>query len=96
MVFPFDLTSPMGWGYENVWAHRLDQAQMKMGIIDAVPVDHSLRKPVAYYRWDEANQQQRLFLSKHEHIPLDQCFRVLDVFNLTQVNNPRGKAISTN
>ena len=22
IVFPFDLSSPMGWGYENVWSHR--------------------------------------------------------------------------
>jgi hypothetical protein len=80
LVFPFDLTSSMGWGYENVWAHRLEQAQKKMGIIDVIPVSHSLRKPVAFYRWDEADRQRALFLSKHEHLPLDQCFRVLDVF----------------
>jgi glycosyltransferase involved in cell wall biosynthesis len=79
LAFPFDLTSPMGWGYENVWAFRIERAQMRMGIIDAVPVDHSLRKPVANYSWDEANRQRNLYLSQHEHLPLDECFRVLDV-----------------
>jgi glycosyltransferase involved in cell wall biosynthesis len=93
-VFPFDLTSPMGWGYENVWAYRLDQLQLKMGIIDIVPVDHSLRKPVAFYSWDEANRQRSLFLSKHDHIPTDQCFRVLDVIGLSSANKEHGNAIA--
>jgi hypothetical protein len=52
---------------------------MKMGIIDAVPVDHSLRKPVANYAWAEANQQRKDLLAVHEHYTLDQCFRVLEV-----------------
>jgi hypothetical protein len=94
LVFPFDLTSPMGWGYENVWAHRLKQARMKMGIIDVVPVDHSLRKPVAFYRWDEANRQRSLFLSKHEHTPIDQCFRVLDVISLNKAPKPYEKRVA--
>jgi glycosyltransferase involved in cell wall biosynthesis len=94
LVFPFDLTSPMGWGYENVWAYRVDRSQMKMGIIDGVPVDHSLRKPVVYYRWDEANQQRNAFLSKNEHIPIDECFRVLDVICSSDTSNANAKAIA--
>jgi glycosyltransferase involved in cell wall biosynthesis len=94
IVFPFDLTSPMGWGYENVWAHRLEQARMKMGIIDVVPVDHSLRKPVAFYHWDEANRQRSLYLSKHEHTPIDQCFRVLDVISMKEAPKQHGNGIA--
>jgi hypothetical protein len=94
LVFPFDLTSPMGWGYENVWAYRLAQSNLKMGIVDAVPVDHSLRKPVAHYDWDEADRQRTRFLEQHDHLPLDQCFRVLDVINLGRTNNGDGSAIA--
>ena len=94
LVFPFDLTSPMGWGYENVWAYRVDQRQMKMGIIDVVPVDHSLRKPVAFYRWDEADRQRSLYLSKHKHLPIDQCLRVLDVIGLREAKAANGNAIA--
>lgn len=94
LVFPFDLTSPMGWGYENVWAYRLAQHQMKMGIIDVVPVDHSLRKPVAYYDWDEAERQRTKFLDRHDHLPLEQCFRVLDVINLGSTNYGDGSAFA--
>lgn len=79
LVFPFDLDSPMGWGYENRWAYLLAHHGLKMGIIDALPIDHSLRKPVAHYSWAEADRQRKQYLRKHEHFPLDQCFRVLEV-----------------
>ena len=79
LVLPFDLTSPMGWGYESVWSRQLAQRGQKMGIIDATPVDHSLRKPVANYSWAEANNQRKSLLLKRDHYPLDQCFRVLEV-----------------
>jgi glycosyltransferase involved in cell wall biosynthesis len=77
LVFPFDLTSPMGWGYENVWSFLLAGRGLKMGIIDAVPVDHSLRKSVTNYAWSEADGQRKALLSKHEHFSYDECFRVL-------------------
>src|SRR5439155_1423176 len=79
LVFPFDLTSPMGWGYENRWAYLLSQRGLTMGIIDALPVDHSLRKPVAHYDWSEADRQRSVYLKRHKHLPLDECFRILDV-----------------
>ncbi len=77
LVFPFDLTAPMGWGYENIWSYRLAERGLKMGIIDAVPVDHSLRKPVSGYSWAEADQGRKALWRKHAHFPLDQCMRVL-------------------
>ena len=77
-IFPFDLTSPMGWGYENVWAYEITRRYLKMGIIDGVCVDHSLRKPVANYEWDQADRERSAYLSKHEHIPLEECFRVIN------------------
>jgi glycosyltransferase involved in cell wall biosynthesis len=77
VVFPFDLTSPMGWGYENVWSYRLARRGLKMGIIDAVPVDHSTRKPVANYKWSEADAQRKRLFQRHEHYTYDECFRVL-------------------
>jgi hypothetical protein len=82
LLLPFDLESPMGWGYENVWAHRVQAAGLSMGIVDAVPVDHVLRPPVANYRWDAADAQRRRFLSANEHLPLDACMRVVDVTSL--------------
>jgi hypothetical protein len=78
-VFPFDLTSPMGWGYENVWSWRLEAAGLRMGIVDAVPLDHSMRKPVANYSWDEADRQRTLLLESVPHRDIAECMRVLAV-----------------
>jgi hypothetical protein len=76
LVFPFDLTSSMGWGYENVWAKRCADRGLRIGILDAVPVDHSLRPPVAHYDWSSADRERRDFLARHEHLPLQECFQV--------------------
>ncbi len=84
LVFPFDLTSQMGWGYESVWALRLAERGLKMGIIDALPVEHSMRKPVANYSWHEADAARTAYLARHPHLPLEECFRVLDVISFEE------------
>jgi glycosyltransferase involved in cell wall biosynthesis/Flp pilus assembly protein TadD/SAM-dependent methyltransferase len=76
-VFPFDLISPMGWGYENVWSHEAIRRILKMGIIDAVCVDHSLRKPVVNYEWNQADKERTAYLEKNVHLTLEECFRVV-------------------
>lgn len=81
IIFPFDLMSPMGWGYGNVWSFMFQEKGLKMGIIDHTPVDHSMRKPVQHYSWKEADAQRRVYLSRHPHLKLEECFRVLEVFN---------------
>ena len=79
IVFPFDTSNEMGWGYENVWAHALSKRGIKMGIIDALPVDHSIRKPVAHYDWGAADLQRADYLARHPHFTYDECFHVLDI-----------------
>jgi tetratricopeptide (TPR) repeat protein len=80
-IFPFDLTSSMGWGYENVWSYLVRERKMKMGIIDNTPVDHSMRKPVENYDWNKVDQERREYLRRHNHIPLEACFTSLNVIN---------------
>ncbi len=82
LVFPFDETSAMGWGFENVWAHRLRERGRSQGIIDAVPMDHSIRKPLAHYEWSDANADRERYLARHPHIPLQECVRVLEVIGV--------------
>jgi glycosyltransferase involved in cell wall biosynthesis len=79
LVLPFDETSPMGWGFENVWSHLLRERDRSEGIVDAVPVDHSIRKPVAHYEWSDANAGRDRYLARHPHLPLEECFRVLEI-----------------
>jgi hypothetical protein len=82
LVFPFDETSAMGWGFENVWAHRLRERGRSQGIVDAVPMDHSIRKPVANYEWSDANADRARYLAREPHIPLQECVRVLEVIGV--------------
>jgi O-antigen biosynthesis protein len=77
LLFPFDLLSPMGWGYENVWAYKISQHGHTMGIIDALPVDHSLRPPHAHYDATEAAAACQRMLAVRPHLPLDECQQVL-------------------
>jgi hypothetical protein len=79
LVFPFDESNPMGWGFENVWARLLRDSGIPQGIVDAVPVDHSIRPPVAHYRWSEANGDRDRYLAQNPHLAYEDCFRVLDV-----------------
>ncbi|MBN2298377.1 MAG: hypothetical protein JXM72_07275, partial [Deltaproteobacteria bacterium] len=86
LVFPFDLASSMGWGYENIWSYRLAEHKAKMGIIDGIPIDHSIRKPVANYTWEQADRQRSELLMKHPHLSLDECLRVVDVYQVGEVS----------
>jgi glycosyltransferase involved in cell wall biosynthesis len=79
LVFPFDESNPMGWGFENVWAHLLRERGRSEGIVDAVPVDHSIREPVAHYEWSDAAGDRARYLARHPHLPLEECFRVMEI-----------------
>jgi glycosyltransferase involved in cell wall biosynthesis len=85
LLLPFDLTSSMGWGYENVWSYLLHERGLKMGIIDAVPVCHGLRKSVAHYSWHQADAERTAYWARHPHLPLDDCFRVVDITGASEV-----------
>ena len=79
LVFPFDESNPMGWGFENVWSHLLRERGRSEGIVDAVPVDHSIREPVAHYEWADADADRERYLASHPHLPTEECFRVLEI-----------------
>jgi hypothetical protein len=80
VILPFDERSPMGWGYENVWAYELSRRGLKMGIIDAFPVDHSLRSPNVHYSWKEADANRRRLLDSRPHLSQKDCQQVLAEF----------------
>ena len=75
LIFPFDEASPMGWGYDFFWPTVIAKANLKMGIVDAVPVAHSLRKPVSYYQHETAHREMDEFLTHRPHLsPEEACF----------------------
>jgi len=80
LLTPFDVESPMGWGYDFVWPVEMHRAGRKMGIIDSCPIAHTLRKPVANYSWHAAHEQMTALLAKHAHLePLD-AFQIVKSF----------------
>ena len=77
---PFDLGSPMGWGYDFAWPVVMEEAGLHMGIVDATPIAHSLRKPVAHYDYETANRAMQAFLDTHPHLSRDQAFSIVQAF----------------
>ncbi len=80
LLKPFDVTSPMGWGYDFTWPLAMDAANLKMGIVDALPVSHKLRKPVANYVHAEADVQMKKYLAARPHLTPEQAFYIVESF----------------
>lgn len=66
-VLPFPEESPMGYGLDYIWPVIARKNSFKIGIIDAVPVDHSYRKQGKTYAADDNIQMMKEFLSKYEN-----------------------------
>ena len=80
ILLPFDEMSPMGWGYDFTWPRTMQDAGLRLGIVDATPVRHSLRKPVTGYSWDTANDQQQKYMASRPHLSKLDAFRILESY----------------
>lgn len=80
VLLPFDENAHMGWGYDFVWPYLIGQAGLRMGIIDATPVEHSMRKPVKNYNYDEANSAMHKYLSMTPHLSKEEAFTILESY----------------
>lgn len=79
-VYPFSLESPMGWGYDLTWPVTARELGLSIGIIDRVPVDHSLRPPGALYSSRQHLDLMTSYLSKRPHLTWAEAFRTLRTF----------------
>jgi hypothetical protein len=79
-VYPFSLESPMGWGYDLTWPATARELDMTIGIIDKVPVDHSLRPPGALYDGGEHFDLMTSYLSRRPHISWAEAARTVRTF----------------
>jgi hypothetical protein len=68
LVYPFSAESPMGWGYDLTWPVVASAHGLAIGIIDGVPVDHSLRARSALYDQGEQLKVMGTYLSKCPHV----------------------------
>jgi hypothetical protein len=80
VVTPFSEESPMGWGYDFVWPVLLESAGLRMGIVDATPVAHDLRKPVVNYDHEEAERAMNAFLAGRPHLTRAEAFTILEAY----------------
>jgi hypothetical protein len=80
LLVPFDLASPMGWGYDFVWPVAIEAAGLRMGIVDATPVAHDLRKPAAHYDVLAEQRAMRAFLDARSHVSRAEAFTVLEAY----------------
>ena len=79
-LLPFDETSPMGWGYDFVWPVIAESAGLKLGVVDATPVDHSLRDQASAYSAAEASRTMIAYLERHPHLEKRDAFSVLQTW----------------
>jgi hypothetical protein len=80
ILLPFDLQSPMGWGLDLVWPCQIEQAGLRMGIVDATPVSHRLRKAMANYKDLPVRQQMAALLRRRPKLTLEEAFTVLETY----------------
>ncbi len=70
ILLPFDEDAPMGWGLDFVWPVILEQHGLRLGIVDAAPIRHALRKPVSTYEYTQTESAMQAFLAKRPHLTL--------------------------
>lgn len=80
LLVPFDEASPMGWGYDFVWPVVIEEAGLRMGIVDATPVAHDLRRPAAHYDVMAEQRVMKAFLDARPHVSRAEAFTVLEAY----------------
>ena len=76
LLLPFDQQDEM-WGIDLVWAEVIERHALRMGIVDALSVDHSLRPQASTYDKTEQQAAMKRYLSKRPHIPMHEVFTVV-------------------
>ena len=75
-ALPFDDAGAM-WGFDFVWPEVIGRHGLAMGIVDALPVDHSLRAQAAAY--DKSGEQAAMarYLAATPHLSMAEAFTVV-------------------
>ncbi len=81
LLTPFSEASPMGWGYDFVWPVVVERAGLRMGIVDATPVAHDLRKSVTHYDQEEAQRAMEEFLARHPHLSRPEAHTIVEAYS---------------
>ena len=79
-IIPLDEATPMGWGFDFVLPCVAERQGLRIGIIDGTPVDHSLRRPMHNYHFEDAKQAMEAYLSVNPHLSRDEAFRIVESY----------------
>lgn len=71
ILLPFPADLRYGWGLDFHWAHQMEEAGLRMGVIDALAVVHASRKVASTYSWDAAQQEGTAYLAGVPHVAKD-------------------------
>lgn len=78
LILPLDEASPMGWGLDYVWPALIKEANKKMGIIDCVPIAHTLRPVGKSYNSNLAELEMNDFLATKPSFTIRQSHVVIN------------------
>jgi GT2 family glycosyltransferase len=68
-----------GWGLDAHWAAVARSHGWRIGVVDATPIGHGLRRIAAAYDRGEAVAEARRFLADHAYVPASEAGRTLAV-----------------
>jgi hypothetical protein len=80
LILPFEADTGMGWGLDFIWPVRMERAGLRMGIIDATPVAHRMRKPATGYDHASASRAMGMRMAASPHLRHEEAFRVLEAY----------------
>lgn len=80
LLLPFGEACGMGWGLDFVWPVRLERAGLRMGIVDAAPLAHRIRRPATGYNSVIAGRDMCATLAREAHLTQDEAFSILEVY----------------
>lgn len=90
VLLPFDESAPMGWGLDFAWPVVLAERGRKLGIVDATPVRHALRKPVSLYHHGSTERRMMEFLRSRRHLSHEDAFTATAAYRPGQAMTVRG------
>jgi len=80
LLLPFGPEAGMGWGLDFVWPVAVEAAGLRLGIVDASPIAHRLRRPVTGYDHDGAARAMADRLASRRHLPPSLAFSVIEAY----------------
>nr|WP_194300808.1 hypothetical protein [Acetobacter oeni] len=80
LLLPFSNDFRMGWGLDFIWPVIIENAGLRMGIVDDVTMAHRLRRPAQHYSSSEAHEEMHCLLARHPHLKIDEAFSIVEIF----------------